>query len=229
MASLVSSLTWDPALLDGNAIYCLGWTTNSGRPTPPHLDGSSDHIDIVFMVQRKPVFTGPPSFSSIVFSIGGVVGPYIHEIMNKEVTLDRPSDAIFAEYPWSTTKWQVDWPGLASRSGRISIRNLSGTPRTRLEFAQVLSEGICKLIGKPSEHASQGPDDKDMKPEDLYRTKLLDPPTFACLEPAIMITSGFPSLRWIPNGNTIPLTLSCAIWFPLFHVSGYFILFSFLR
>lgn len=67
-------------------------------PEPQHLQ----------YFPRRAQFCGNPSFAPILFSVDGVPGPYLSDIVKGRVVIDAANDAVFEWHGWKATPWTLD-------------------------------------------------------------------------------------------------------------------------
>ncbi|KAK1236427.1 hypothetical protein PQX77_000308 [Marasmius sp. AFHP31] len=109
----------------------------------------TQHLRKVEYLARRPEHCGRPfTEAPICFSVNGVPGPYLSQLVRGEVVVDRPNDPIFAHLGWSRTSLAFDFPGLRTLPvARINTLVESDKhPITRQEFAREVAYRISEMI-----------------------------------------------------------------------------------
>ena len=66
--------------------------------------------EIVLYVPRLPEYSRDPSLPTIVFSVNGIPGPYLDDLLKRRVTLDKGAEMVFKHHGWKRTEIIVDVP-----------------------------------------------------------------------------------------------------------------------
>ena len=81
------------------------------HPTPtPHSvpTGTVLPQERLIRIPRRPQYRVTPSLHPITFSVRGMPGPYLTDILEDRIQLDGANDAVFERYGWRTTNWLID-------------------------------------------------------------------------------------------------------------------------
>ncbi|KAL0061470.1 hypothetical protein AAF712_011693 [Marasmius tenuissimus] len=110
---------------------------------------SVQHLRKVEYLARRPEHRGRPlTEAPVCFSVNGIPGPYLSQLVRGEVAVDRPNDTIFTHLGWSRTSLAFDFPGFRTLPV-ARINTLVGSdkrPITRQEFAREVAYRISEMI-----------------------------------------------------------------------------------
>ncbi|KAF6758347.1 hypothetical protein DFP72DRAFT_1065040 [Ephemerocybe angulata] len=131
-----------------------GWVHQlnaDATPSPQSIiDGTFEQAnaqrDMVIYVLRRPEHSGPPSIEPILLAVNGKPGPYIKDIVKRNVVLDGADDKILEERVWRQTWWMIDWPGCSTKREAISLYAENGDPITRAQFIEAICASLCDFF-----------------------------------------------------------------------------------
>ncbi|KAH9483472.1 hypothetical protein JR316_0002940 [Psilocybe cubensis] len=104
-----------------------------------------ENLEYVVIVPRLPQNSHITFTDTIVFSVKGKPGIYLHKL--DTVRIDHPDDPVFKDRGWKRTRVEIDWPGV-ERIGRLS--NLPCSPGqgfyTRQEVALEVGRQVREVL-----------------------------------------------------------------------------------